>query len=228
MLKSFFRTAACLLAVSLFVFTTACIEINQVNVEQYRKAAEAYLSKLEEAAPSADTLTIDPDEKVDYLGSDFIIFKAWSMNYQEFFNVFVNMKDNSAMDTYYEAYLWEEADEKVRAFMEEHELPTPSEVTLPHTISSKLSGAKVKSMSELWKVMDGSACVYLTYPDLSQEELMPILKAMLDENLYAKVKGKDSDAAYYVLRDGVFIEEPSGKDGGKMIERYQIKFNEDE
>ena len=224
-MKSYMRLPAVLFMLSLLVITSACIEINHVNVEQYRKTADVYLEKLAEVAPEPDTLTIDPDEKVDYLGSDFIIFKAWSAHYQDSFSVFINMKDNSAMDTYYEVYLWDEAQEKYKEFTEKHELPEPSEVKLPHMASSKLSLAKVKSMSELWKVLDGSECVIVTYPTLSEKELMPVLQSLKDDNLYAKVKGKDSDVSYYVLRDGVYIEEPSGKDGGKMIERRKIELD---
>ena len=100
--------------------------------------------------------------------------------------------------------------------------PAYSEFVLPAIVSSKLSGAKVKSMAEFWEMQDGRECIWVTYPKLTEEERLNVLKTLRDVNFYAKISEEDAEEVYYVLRDGVYIEEASGKDGGKMIERRQI------
>ena len=209
--------------VSLCLFTS-CDEVqDKKDAEKFRGTAAEYLRTLEEAAPAEDTLTIDPDMRVDFLGSDYIVYSAWSMYYQDFFTVYVNRKDSSVMDTYFELYLRDEAEEKYMEVTKEYGLPEPTEVRLPHTAGNDLSGAKVKSMSEFWEYMDGRQCVSVTYAVLSYEEILQVLKALKEENLYAELNFGDGDEAYYVLRDGVYVEGPSAKDGGKMIERREIE-----
>ena len=221
MVKKLLVNVIAVLSVISVIFLTSACEEQLPKKEQYIGTAEEYLKKLEEAAPAADTLTVDPDNPVDYLGSDFIVFSAWSKNYQDSFSVFINANDRSCMDSYYELYLLDEAEERYKKFTEEHEFPEPVRVYLPHIASSKFSGAKIKSMAEFWAAVTGE-CICADYPKLSEEEIMPVLKALQEEKLYTKVSIEGMEEVYYALSDGIYIEERSGKDGGKMIERRKI------
>ena len=221
MVKKLLVNVIAVLSVMSVIFLASACEELLPKKEQYIGTAEAYLKKLEEAAPEEDTLTIDPDNPVDYLGSDFIVFSAWSEKYQDSFSVFVNTKDNSCMDSYYELYLLDEAEERYKRFTEEHAFTEPVRVYLPHIAGSKYSGAKIKSMSEFWDTVS-EECLCADYPKLTEEEILPVLKALQEEKLYTKVSIEGMEEVYYALSDGIYIEERSGKDGGKMIERRKI------
>ncbi len=223
-MRLFSKISAVLIILFYLVFAPACVKIsvNSQDAQKYRKTADEYLKKIESEAPVQDTLTVLPDSITAVMGEDFLVYTGWSEYYQDVFSVFVNKIDGGCMDQYYRLYLKEEARLKYQDIAEMHSLPAYSEFVLPAIVSSKLSGAKVRSMAEFWEMQDGRECIWVTYPKLTEEERLNVLKTLRDVNFYAKISEEDAEEVYYVLRDGVYIEEASGKDGGKMIERRQI------
>ena len=195
--------------------------------------AEEYVKTLQKKQGVSDSFTVSSERVIFSDKAASVPFSVKSQAYGTDFTVWVSRDGSTVSDDYYRLYLQQEADEKLKALVDETigEGLMGVSVDFVRVEHPALSGHAAGSLGELLRLAADKAGVegILIVRLVNAEQINPdeqdvdrLLLALQEKGYYGKFYPYVSDAVWFeVLKDGFWVTKQTGADGGAYLQREE-------
>ena len=230
-MKKMMRPAAVLLI--LVLLAGALAGCRSAEAEKLHERAAEYVKKLQKNNAVSDSFTLSDDDVKFSDKAASVPFAVSSQTYGTSFTVWVSRVDDTVTDDYYRLYLMQEAEDKVKALVDETigEGLMGVSVDFERVEHAALSGHAAGSLEELLQIaadkvgIDAVLIVRLVNAEQinpGTEDVDSLLLALREKGYYCLFYPYVSDSAWFeVLKDGFWTTRQTGADGGALLQRKE-------